>query len=260
MQVQCPSCQKALNAPDSMAGRVVKCPGCGGQMQLPAGPATAGPAGQPPPAADREVPGPTKPCPFCREPIQAAAVKCRHCGEMIDPRRRKEMALAQVQVNSYQTGMKVMGGILIVLGVLVGIVALVAGAALAAFGALAGVIMVMLGGIALLYLVFGFCAVRCHNWANWATAILAGLSLLLNVLSLVNREETTKGVLIGLAINVALVVLAIRNILKHGQVVRAGLDPRMGLGGAGRTRIAGRSRTARPAAGAGARLRSRVRR
>jgi TM2 domain-containing membrane protein YozV len=31
--------------------------------------------------------GPTKPCPFCAEMIQAAAVKCRHCGEFMDGRR-----------------------------------------------------------------------------------------------------------------------------------------------------------------------------
>lgn len=34
--------------------------------------------------ADLNVaPGETKPCPLCAEPIQAAAIKCKHCGEMI---------------------------------------------------------------------------------------------------------------------------------------------------------------------------------
>lgn len=29
----------------------------------------------------------TKPCPFCAEPIQRAAVKCKHCGEFLDGRK-----------------------------------------------------------------------------------------------------------------------------------------------------------------------------
>lgn len=33
-----------------------------------------------------------KPCPFCREPIQDEAIKCKHCGELLSAELRKAAA------------------------------------------------------------------------------------------------------------------------------------------------------------------------
>jgi len=35
MKITCPHCEKTINAPDKLAGRVVNCPGCKGEMELP---------------------------------------------------------------------------------------------------------------------------------------------------------------------------------------------------------------------------------
>ncbi len=86
--VSCPSCGTKLKAPDSAAGRKLACPKCKAAVPVPADPpppavadarslAVAASPPAPPPAA-------TKPCPFCAEPIAAAARKCKHCGERLD--------------------------------------------------------------------------------------------------------------------------------------------------------------------------------
>lgn len=59
--VACPSCRKALKAPDNAAGRKVKCPGCGTALAIPA-PQTAAPFG------DLSVPTPPTPRPRAKMP------------------------------------------------------------------------------------------------------------------------------------------------------------------------------------------------
>jgi predicted RNA-binding Zn-ribbon protein involved in translation (DUF1610 family) len=98
MEVECPSCNKIIRAPDSRAGQIVKCPACGSQMQLPAAEAAAEPAAEPPPAGPQTPAaggpgagpgqaaaggGGTKPCPFCGESILRSARKCKHCKSML---------------------------------------------------------------------------------------------------------------------------------------------------------------------------------
>jgi TM2 domain-containing membrane protein YozV/ribosomal protein S27E len=89
MQIQCPKCQKTMAAADEHAGLLVRCPSCGGQMQLPTpnAAAVAAPvapvAHSQPQAAAGPQGGQSRQCPFCGEQILAIARKCKHCGSML---------------------------------------------------------------------------------------------------------------------------------------------------------------------------------
>ena len=95
IQIRC-KCGKSLNAPDTAAGKAVKCPGCQSTLKVPAktaaGPATPSSQNQSPSSAplgnDLEdlfsEEGFTEKiesvCPSCREPMAATAVFCTKCG------------------------------------------------------------------------------------------------------------------------------------------------------------------------------------
>jgi predicted RNA-binding Zn-ribbon protein involved in translation (DUF1610 family) len=109
---ECPHCGKKLKAPDGAVGKSSKCPGCGNAAICPepiydaevvggtgeeplglnsdanlGGDKPYGLIGPPAPAA---LPAESRrPCPMCGEMILAAAIKCRHCGEVFDPVLKK---------------------------------------------------------------------------------------------------------------------------------------------------------------------------
>jgi len=74
-------CGKSLTAKPEWAGISIRCAGCGRSHTLNAGAAPVAAVVEPPVAL--EV---LKSCPHCSGQIQPAAIKCRHCGRMIDER------------------------------------------------------------------------------------------------------------------------------------------------------------------------------
>jgi len=75
----CPSCSYDAPVPEEYGGATLKCPQCGASS-------IAGSGGG-------NGDAPTRPCPFCAEPVRLAARKCRHCGEILD----RNLAIAKQQ-------------------------------------------------------------------------------------------------------------------------------------------------------------------
>ncbi len=94
IQIRC-QCGKSLNAPDTAAGKAVKCPGCQKVLQVPAKGSKTKAAASPPTPAPAASAGNElddlfdeegfnqqieSVCPACKEPMAAAAVLCTGCG------------------------------------------------------------------------------------------------------------------------------------------------------------------------------------
>ncbi len=86
MIVKCGSCQKKLKAHEKLAGKKVKCPGCGAVLKIPqpGSTATAASSAASSAASQREDIPLQEPkestCPSCRKPLSPSAVLCVDCG------------------------------------------------------------------------------------------------------------------------------------------------------------------------------------
>ena len=107
IQFSCPTCGKSLKAPEASAGEMAKCPYCQTHVQVPEpiheaeSVPPSRPAGPPPLGQTADTPSESEPagnqraCPACGEMIKPQAVKCRFCGEVLDPMMRRRQRTAR---------------------------------------------------------------------------------------------------------------------------------------------------------------------
>ena len=95
IRFECPHCEQSLEAPSDMAGESIDCPSCGNPIDVPAPIVEFVDHSVPPPIPEPEIVHELAPvsrvraCPFCSEEILASAIKCKHCGEFLDGRKRQ---------------------------------------------------------------------------------------------------------------------------------------------------------------------------
>ncbi len=273
MEITCPHCDKTIKAPDKYAGKQVKCPGCGGQMELPTLEElgiSAPPADPAPPPAPAAAPPPPPPEPEYEEEPEKEEAPAPSTSRRPSSRRssgtaKKESSRprqaegdADAALAGYRRNMSIMGALLVLFGLLTGAVAVLfivvigAGAAVAAgaagvesappqtgtmaagLAAIAGIIGAVFGAVALVELILGVCAFLKKHWVNWVVAIFYGIGLLLTIAAIIKTGQFQGS--IGTGVSVLMLVLAVLNIRSYGKIRAAGLDPSGGSSGGGRSR------------------------
>lgn len=238
MRTTCSRCSKALNVPDSMAGREVVCAACRNAERSAgsesAAPAKAAPGGGVPlrrPRTDR-LPPPAK-CSYCGKFLLPGQSRC----SCRDGRAAADAATAAARSaeSVYGLGMRVLGVALLALGglgLLSTIVAIIVALARQS-GEETGSWLSTRGiqlwvNLAFNFMLWGacagmgFCAFLQQNWVNWATAgLAAGGGLWLLILAAAGNGRIF---VLLLLVPAAILALAVNNILKYRRIT-AGPPP-----------------------------------
>lgn len=88
IHLACPSCGDPLSVPEEFAGRRAKCKKCTAVIQIPKQQLIV-----PQPVA-QQIADDIE-CPFCSEYIRPSAMKCKHCGEILNLAMREQAIAAK---------------------------------------------------------------------------------------------------------------------------------------------------------------------
>ena len=247
IEVKCSNCGKGLKAPDSMAGKKAKCPGCGSIVVVsqPMEEILDAEIIEPTPAPltsnlgsllDDELayrvaePDPVpadqgrleerRPCPACGEMIVSSAAKCRFCGEIFDSNlRKKSQDVSSEAIKKFRREMHGLGGFWIFIGALATFAAIMLAAVEPPAGvdpsdlqAIGSAVFFVLGSA---WVVLGIFTCLKKMWAVYVGLGISYLSLLGN---LVNLN------ICGLVIVIVVIIQAHRCISAASKFRAAGID------------------------------------
>lgn len=249
IEVTCKACGKTLKARDEAAGKRTSCPDCGTEMRIPevteyayeeeeeeyeeeddSYGMQAEPEydelpeyDEPPRGRSRDDDRGRKPCRACGEMIVSTAAKCRFCGEVLDRslrgsrRVRSSGELDRQTISEFKSSVKTAGGIWLASGIIaLGFIMLTMGMGGGRMLGMLGGLLVVVAMISVVWIVIGGFAIARHMWAIWTGLVLSYLSLVGNVMSMVQGDGS------GVC-PIAFVIISLvhgHRAIKHAKTIR----------------------------------------